>query len=341
MNRIPNLLVRQILLLLLIFSLGGALFFTLHPYLPALLGAYTLYVLLRPTMDHLTEKKNWNKVFAALLLILLSIVTIGVPLYFLVQLVHDRLITAIQHSPDVFNTLEALVKRLEIEYNINLLAAENLKDLANWAGSELRMLITATMDGIITTLIAMFILFFMLINGQQMETFFFNWLPFRHANVLDFKNQLNTLVFSNAVGIPCMGILQGLSGLPVYWLLGVPDVWLWFAVTCIAGMLPIVGVALAYIPLTVLMIANGMPWNGLLLFLYGFIVMGSVDNIGRMWLQKKLGDTHPLITLFGVIAGIKLFGFIGFVFGPILIALFLLIIRIYLREFGKEGHAAM
>lgn len=340
MNRIPNLLVRQLLLLLLIFALAWVLFFALHPYLPALLGAYTLYVLLRKSAAYLVEKRQWNKVLVALLLILLSVVVIWVPIYFLVQLVQGRLVFALQHSPEFLKSIEAIAQRLEQEYDVSLLTADTLKDVVTWAGTQFRALVTATLEGLVTTLLAVFILFFMLTNGPQMEAFFFNWLPFRKANVADFKHQLNTLVFTNAVGIPCMGILQGLSGLPVYWMLGVPDVWMWFAITCISGMLPIIGVALAYTPMAILMVSNGLPWHGLALFLYGYIVIGSVDNIGRMWLQKKLGDTHPLITLFGVIVGLKLFGFIGFIFGPILIALFLLIIRIYIREFGRDAHAA-
>jgi predicted PurR-regulated permease PerM len=62
--------------------------------------------------------------------------------------------------------------------------------------------------------------------------------------------------------------------------------------------------------------------------------VGSVDNLARMWLLKKIGHVHPLITLFGVIVGLKLFGFIGFIFGPILIAMFILLLRIYHKEFN-------
>lgn len=338
MNRIPNLLVRQVLLILLIFALGWALFWTLLPYLPALLGGYTLYVLLRQSMFFLTGTWRWPRVVAALSLIVLALLVIGTPVHFLVQLVQARVIETLQHSTELRANLEVLVHRLEQQYGISILTPDTLKDVASWSAIQLRALLSATLEGLTTTLLAGFILFFMLINGRQMEASFFNWLPLRTENVAEFKRQLNNLVFSNAVGIPFMGILQGLAGLPVYWLAGVNDVWLWFAITCISGMLPILGVALAYVPMSLLMVANDMPWKGLMLFIYGFTVIGSVDNIGRMWLQKKLGDTHPVITLFGVIAGLKLFGFIGFVFGPILISLFLLLIHIYSKEFGKESH---
>ena len=59
------------------------------------------------------------------------------------------------------------------------------------------------------------------------------------------------------------------------------------------------------------------------MLIYGFGVIGTVDNIFRFILQKKLGDVHPLITVFGVIIGLNIFGFIGLIFGPILISMFI------------------
>ncbi|HAD13369.1 MAG TPA: AI-2E family transporter, partial [Saprospirales bacterium] len=89
---------------------------------------------------------------------------------------------------------------------------------------------------------------------------------------------------------------------------------------------------LAYIPLGLLLLANGEEGKAILIILYGFIVVGSVDNIARMWFLKTINQTHPTITLFGVIAGLQLFGFIGFIFGPILISLFIMLIQIYHKE---------
>ena len=340
MNRIPNLLIRQVLLLLLIFGLGWALFSGLLPFLPAFLGAYTLYVLLRQPMFFLAHRWQWHKVLAAVVLMLLMLTVIWVPLQFLVQLMQGRLIETVQHSPAWLHNLEVAVHQLENKYGVTVLTPEMLKNLNDWSLTQARSLITATIEGVTTALLAGFILFFMLIQGRQMETQFLNWVPLRPENAADLKRQLNNLVFSNAVGIPLLGLLQGLAALPAYWIAGVDNFMLWVALTAITGMLPVLGVALAYVPLSLLLIADGMLIKGIVLFLYGFIVIGSADNVGRMWLQKKLGNTHPLITLFGVILGLKLFGFIGFVFGPILISLFLLLIRIYSKEFGHEGHAA-
>lgn len=67
--------------------------------------------------------------------------------------------------------------------------------------------------------------------------------------------------------------------------------------------------------------------------MWGFFAIGSVDNIARFVLQKRLADVHPLITILGVLMGIGLFGFLGIIFGPILISMFILLVRIYNDEF--------
>ena len=63
-----------------------------------------------------------------------------------------------------------------------------------------------------------------------------------------------------------------------------------------------------------------------------------LDNVLRFVLQKKLGDTHPLVTFFGVIIGLPLFGFVGLIFGPLLISYFLLLLKIYRNEYFGEEH---
>jgi predicted PurR-regulated permease PerM len=79
--------------------------------------------------------------------------------------------------------------------------------------------------------------------------------------------------------------------------------------------------------------AQGHTGKAIALGIWGLGVVGLVDNLFRFLLNKKLGDIHPLITIFGVLVGIQLFGFIGLIFGPLLISLFILLLRIYSSEF--------
>jgi predicted PurR-regulated permease PerM len=82
-----------------------------------------------------------------------------------------------------------------------------------------------------------------------------------------------------------------------------------------------------------MLIVQGYTGKGIALMLWGGLLVGLVDNLFRFMLNKRLGDIHPLITVFGVIIGIQLFGFIGLIFGPLLISMFILLLRIYSSEF--------
>lgn len=247
----------------------------------------------------------------------------------------SRIVGLFQNSETLVQNIEQVVRKVEAQYKISLLTPENLKGLSDWAVHQMQGILGATVSGVGLFIVMYFILWFMLTEGKKMEQSFFEWMPLRHENVTYVKTHMNDLVWGNALGIPLMGIVQGLAGLLIYWLADVPDPWLWFALTFVSGMMPVVGVSLAYIPLGLVLLSEGAEAKAALVLLYGFIVVGSVDNIARMWFLKTINQTHPLITLFGVIVGLKLFGFIGFVFGPILIALFILLLRIYHKEFHQ------
>ena len=329
---------RQLLLIALILLIGIVLFVELYSFMPALLGATTLYILLRDTQFWLTEKKKWRKAGAALLLMLASLVVILFPVALLVQMLSGKVTYALQHSSDLVQSLKQIVTEFELRYKIVILSDANINKLGTWLAALLPKILGATFNSLSTIFFMYFILYFMFIHGKAMEKTLQYYLPFRAANVGLIEKEVHSMVVANAVGIPVVAFVQGLVGLIGYWLIGVQEPFFWFGVTCIAGMLPVIGAALAYIPLIIIFLANGQLWQGTAMFFFGFGIIGTVDNVMRFSLLRKIGDVHPLITVFGVIAGISLFGFIGLIFGPLLISLLLLLIRIYMNEFADKSH---
>ena len=334
MNYISNNIIRQVLLLLFIILLGFILFSQLQSFIPALLGAYTLYVLLKKWMYILTGRYKWKKSLAAGLLMFLSFLIILLPIVLLINLMYSKINFAIQHSSDVLNAIEQLIHKYEQKYNIELTSDKNIQQLTNWGTQTLPQILGATFNSITTIAIMYFILYFMLAEGRKMEAALHGWMPLKDENLLLLRRETNSLVYSNAIGIPLIAILQGIIGLIGYLILGVSEPMFWFVITCIASMMPVVGATLAYVPVAILFFAAGMNIKGFIMLAYGFGVISTVDSIFRFWLQKKIGDVHPLITAFGVILGLSLFGFIGLIFGPILISLFILLIKIYENEFS-------
>jgi predicted PurR-regulated permease PerM len=334
MNSIPNNAIRQVLLLFVIILIGIILFLQLQSFIPALLGSYTMYVLLKKWMFILTGKYKWKKSLAAALLMLLSFVIILLPIVLLINMMSSKINIAIQHSSEVLNTIEKFIHSYEKRYNIEITSSKTIDQLTNLGTQTLPRILGATFNSITTIAIMYFILYFMLAEGRKMEAALHEWIPLKDENTLLLRRETNSLVYSNAVGIPLIALLQGILGLIGYLALGVSEPLFWFMVTCLASMIPVVGATLAYVPVAILFFANGMNIKAVIMLAYGFGVISTVDSVFRFWLQKKIGDVHPLITGFGVIIGLNLFGFIGLVFGPILISLFLLLIKIYANEFS-------
>ena len=338
-NQIPNNIIRQLLILLIIIMLGVVLFLHLKFVLKAFLGAYTLFVIMRKSMFRLVGTYKWNKNLAASTLMLISFLLILFPILLLINMMSSRISFAIEHSGEVLNSIKSLIHTYEKRFDIVILSDGNIEKMGASVGELLPGILGATVNSVLSILVMYFILYFMLVDGKKMEASFFESVPLKDENLILLRKDLNMLVYSNALGIPLIALLQGIVALIGYFIIGVKEPVFWFVITCIGGMLPVIGAALGYIPLTLLFFQQGDSGKGIIMLLYGFLVIGMVDNLFRLLLQKKWGDVHPTITIFGVLAGVSIFGFIGLIFGPILISLFILLIRIYINEFStaKNG----
>jgi predicted PurR-regulated permease PerM len=337
---INNQKLRQLCFFIFLVFLFVFLFLQMTAFLPAFLGAITFYMLLRKSMDYLVLTKGWKKGLAAGLLLLISFLVVLLPIGLMINILSSRIADAINHSNNIINSVTAFIRSIENRFHVTLMSGNNANSISATVARTLTKILSATFNSLTSVLILYFILYFMLVSKKTMEKWVYNFIPLKEANVKLVGREMKSLVISNALGIPLVAVLQGLVGLVGYLILGVHDVWFWFTFTCISSMLPFVGAALAYVPLSIVLFANHQNWQGIALLIYGFGIIGTVDNVFRFALQKKMGDVHPLITVFGVIIGLNLFGFIGLIFGPILISMFILLVKIYMNEFVEAKKPA-
>jgi predicted PurR-regulated permease PerM len=325
--------IRQFFFIIIILLLGILLFLELYSFLPALLGAITLYVLLHKWMFYLTEKKKWGNGWTAVLLMLFSFIVILLPVGLLANMLSSKISYAIQHSAELTEALKKVVANLEQRFDVTIASEQNINKIGTTITQSLPVILGATFNTLTTIFFMYFIFYFMLVNGRSMENKLYEYIPLKDTNVTQLSKEVHTMVKSNAIGIPLIAFVQGVIGLIGYLIIGVKEPFFWFGVTCIAAMLPVVGAALAYVPLAIIFFAAGKTGQGIAMLIFGFAIIGTVDNVLRFTLLKRLGNVHPLTTVFGVIIGLSLFGFIGLIFGPLLISLFMLLLRIYSNEF--------
>ena len=332
-NTIDSNLIRQILFIAVIVFLGIVLFRELWFFLSAFLGSITFYVLMRQRMFYLVEVRKWKKSSAAWTLMILSFFVILLPIGLLGNILYSKISYAVTHSQEMINILKDMSLKIKNAIGYQIVDPNAINRLGPFIAQLLPKVLGITVNTIALIASMYFILYFMLVNGRSMEESLYEYIPLKDENVERIGIEVQTMVVSNAIGIPLIALLQGIVALAGYLVIGVSEPFLWFTATAIAAMLPVVGAGLIYIPLTVMLYAQGHTGKAIALGIWGLGVVGLVDNLFRFLLNKKLGDIHPLITIFGVLVGIQLFGFIGLIFGPLLISLFILLLRIYSSEF--------
>lgn len=332
-NTINSNLIRQIFFIAVIVFLGITLFRELWFFASAFLGSVTFYVIMRKRMFYLTEVKGWRKGVTAWVLMLLSFFVILVPIGVLGNILYSKISDIVTHSGQYLNTLKITVAHIKDKIGYEIVTPNTINQLGPYIAQLLPKVLGVTVNTLTLIASMYFILYFMLMNGRAMEQALYEYIPLKDENVVLIGQEVKRMVVSNTIGIPLIALAQGVVGLIGYLVIGIQEPWLWFVATAIAGMMPVVGAALIYVPLTISLFAQGETGRGIAMAVWGFGLIGTTDNLFRFVLNRRLGNIHPLITIFGVILGVQLFGFIGLIFGPLLISMFLLLLRIYSSEF--------
>jgi predicted PurR-regulated permease PerM len=339
-NTIDSNLLRQIGFIIIILFLGIALVRGLWFFFSAFLGAVTFYVMMRKRMFYLTEERRWKPGLAAAVLMLLSFLLILVPIGILGNIIYAKISYLVAHSGELITSLKGTVAQIKEKVGYEIVTPNTLNQLGPFIGQLLPKVLGITLDTITIVGSLYFILYFMLVNGRRMEETLYEYTPLKDGNVILIGKEVENMVISNTIGIPLIALLQGVVALAGYLIIGVSEPWLWFVATSIAAMMPVVGAALIYVPVTIMLFAQGHNSKGVIMAIWGFGLVGLTDNLFRFMLNKKLGNIHPLVTIFGVIIGVQFFGFIGLIFGPLLISMFILLLRIYSSEFLVKKRAA-
>lgn len=334
MKNLSSALIRQIFVLLLIVFLGILIFKEIVPYLSGVLGAVTLYVLMRKWMRKLVAR-GWKKSYAAALLMIGSFIGILIPIALIVIMLTSKIGKAVANSEKVINAVKQQINK--IEENIGYKISNNIdsESITSWISTNLQSLAGGTFNAFIAIGIMYFMLYYMLISRDKMNNILDSYIPLASENIHLIGRESDLSVRSNALGIPLVAIIQGIIALIGFIIFGVPDPFFWFVITAVGSMIPFIGTAIGILPVTILLFSQGMEWQAIAILIYGVVVVGSTDNLVRLYILEKLSSVHPLITLFGVVVGVPLFGFIGLIFGPLLISLFLLILKIYKTEYSN------
>ena len=336
MKQISNQIISQVFIILLILLIGSMIFREMIPYLTGVLGAITIYILLRKWMSKLVNKKKWKPSLAAAVLMFFSFIVILIPLAGIVMMLGNKIGKAVNNSTEVIKAFKEQMSKVEAYVGFDINSKIDTGAITGWISDNLQSLVGGTFNAFLAIGLMYFMLYYMFTHRRELRESLKEYIPLSRENITEIGVEIQKMVRSNALGIPLVAIAQGFIALIGFLIFGIEEPFFWFVIITIGSMIPFVGTFVGIIPVFLLTLSQGHDFQAWGILLYGFIVVGLTDNIIRLYVLKKLDDVHPLITFIGVIVGVPIFGFIGLIFGPLLISLFIALVKIYRKEYGKD-----
>jgi len=314
-------------------------FFLLYPFLQYLVFALLLTYMLHPLKRRLQVRIRSRSV-VALLMILLILVAIILPVVFITtKLVREvrSTVSILTESPDRYVYLEKVevwVQRVtgepaDLHVYKNQLIAQVRGFLVKTAPDFLGSLT----DWLLGFFIMLFVMFYSLQSGRSGFERVRALIPLA-PNLKDkLIEEIKSVTWAVVYGQVVTALIQGSLGGLGFLIFGVPNAVLWGFVMIVLSFLPLIGTPIIWAPAGIFLILSGATARGIGLLLWGGILVMNVDNFLKPRLISGQSNIHPVVVLLGVLGGLKLFGFIGLVTGPLTLALLIALVRFYEEDY--------
>jgi predicted PurR-regulated permease PerM len=319
-----------------ILVIGAFLIYSLWAFVTAFLAAIMFYVLSKQPVNWLIRQRKWSNNAAATLVIIISFFIILLPISLMVGMLYKKALVVSQNTNQIIDPLRKLDIQIRDQYHFTLLSEKNLEQIQPIISNFISSLLNQGFNLLSSVAMMYFFLYFMIIHINKMEDAILLYLPFKREKISEFGDELKAETFSNAVGVPLIAIVQGIFAYVAFLFTGVNEPGFWAVLTGVASILPIIGTGLIWVPIAIYQLAQGNTWQGITLLIWGFLILGTIDNVIRFVLAKKMADVHPVVTILGVIMGLQYFGITGLIFGPLIISYFILLLKMYYMEYQKQ-----
>ncbi len=324
----------------LVLLLGYAAYLIFRPFFVPIGWAIVFAIVLYPVHNFFLKYVKLSTLSAVAILVLILIVTLGPLSYVSYQLAVELQNISFEHATEeivgIFNhpLTQPLVERIlslfsitEEQFRASVVA--NLirlgKNLLGPAGGRISDIITGAFDFVLMA----FTLFFLLKDGPKFLEKLRDYMPFPEHEKKQLAKQIKDVVVSTIYGGVVVALVQGLIGVIAFAVVGIRAPVLWGIVMSITSFIPIVGCALVWVPATLYLFAKGLTTQAVVLAVIGIFAISAVDNVLRPIIIRGRVSMPLLLVFFSVFGGIQVFGLLGLVLGPLVVAVFVSVVGIF------------
>ncbi len=241
-----------------------------------------------------------------------------------------NVLDSILQYPIISNLTKKILNVFNMSYGeLKKMIVTNLTTL----GKELLGRITNSIGNIVSTIVDIVFIFltvfFLLLDGPMFLKKIQDYMPFSKNQKEKLIKQVKEIIISTIYGGVTVALVQGLIGGIAFSILGIPSSVFWGLCMFFSSFIPILGTFIIWGPGALYLFFNGFFLKGFILIFIGIFVISMVDNILRPLIVKGKTRLPTILIFFSILGGIKLFGFIGFIMGPLVLALFISVFEIF------------
>ena len=328
---------RKYFALLVIAVMGFFLFYAALPLLAGITGAAIFYVLFKPLYLRLLGIFGGRKALSAMIVLLISLVLIIVPLSYVAYLSTLEMMHLLQ-DVETLQAMEGAIGPVMASMGYQYTGiADFLQAHIQTIVSIVEGMTIMALDNVasisINVVVLYLIFFYALTEHEKVAKAVREMIPFGENNaselMKEFSSTIRTTVIGNGAASVVLGVLLA-AGLV---LLGSGHFFFWSLVGTIMAFMPIIGIQIIWIPAGIFYLLMGNYTAGVGIIIWGAFLSYIADGLVRQRVQKKVGEMHPLISLLGLIIGIAYFGIMGIIIGPLILAVFILMLKMFREEY--------
>ena len=311
-----------------------------QPFTNVILWASVLAIVFYP-MHRRIRARVGSPTGAAILSMLLVVVLILLPATFITIAVvrelagaADNLQGGVQRlsNASTIPGLGWLLDRIRGYADIDAVAAqkflaERLKGLGGALAASTLVVVGGAVGAIVQMLLVVFTLFYLFRDGDRIRRALYDVLPLERIQMHDITARTSDVIAATIYGVLVISVIQGTLGTLIFWMLGLPSPLLWGVVMFFLSMIPMAGAFLVWVPAAIYLGLTGAYVKATILVVWGLLVIGSIDNFLSPRLVGRRARLHELLIFFAVLGGLEVFGVLGVVLGPVVVAITLALIE--------------
>ncbi len=328
----------------------------LSPFLTTLAWAVILTIIFYPLFQILNRVFRQRRGLAAITMTIVVIIVIIFPSGFLLNLIANELIDVYNYCEQfikegkhlaIFESLkkvgliqriwEALDRNFDLsQVNLKTILLDNLRKVSLYVAGQASKFIKGISTGIFQFFMMSVALFFLFRDGEALMAKIKALIPFSSEEREKILARMVEMIQATIYGGIVVALVQGGLGGLGFWIVGLPSPFFWGAVMAFLSFVPVVGAFMVWVPASVILIVQGAYLKGLILLAWGGILISFSDNFIRPIFISGRTRVHTLLLFFGILGGLRVFGFLGFIAGPLVLTICLALIDIYASAADKK-----